>query len=90
MTLEEQFKVIFYSFTYGMFFLTTLKLLKSFNFKKLFIKFIVELIFMVFHVSLFYFLLYKINKAMLSFYILLFFILGLCFCQLLYFNDKKR
>lgn len=90
MNLEEQFKVIFYSFVYGMFFLATIKCLKKIPFKKVAIRFIVSLAFMLSHVSLFYYLLYKINGGMLSFYIILFLSFGAFFCQLLYFGDKKH
>lgn len=89
MSLENQFKVIFYSFIYGMLFLSTYKILKRLKFKKNILKIIMEFLFCILHAILFYFLLYKINNGMLSFYILIFLILGGLFCQLLYFNDKK-
>lgn len=57
--------------------------------KNVIYKFIFQLIFFVLHVSLFYLLLYKINGGMLSFYIVIFLILGIFSCHLLYFNDKK-
>ncbi|HIU40514.1 MAG TPA: hypothetical protein IAB68_04360 [Candidatus Aphodocola excrementigallinarum] len=89
MNLDEQFRVIFYSFIYGMFFLFTFKLFRLIKIKKLFYKFVLELIFFMLHVTLFYFLLYKINGGMLSSYIIIFLILGCISCHLLYFNDKK-
>lgn len=89
MNLEEQFKVVFFSFIYGMFFLFTIKVIKNIKYKKIIYRFITELIFMIIHVLLFYFLLYKINGGILSFYIALFFIVGFFFCRLLYFSDKK-
>lgn len=89
MNLEEQFKVMFFSFIYGMFFLSTVKALKNIKYKKIIYRFIAELIFMIIHVLLFYFLLYKINGGILSVYIALFFLVGLFFCRLLYFSDKK-
>lgn len=89
MNLEEQFKVIFYSFIYGMFFLSTIKGLRYFKIKKNIYKFIMQLIFMLLHVSLFYYLLYKINGGILSIYVAIFFAIGMFFCKVLYFNDKK-
>ena len=47
MNLELQFKVIFYSFIYGMFFFFTLKLLKLIKFKKNKYRFFVELLFLM-------------------------------------------
>ena len=73
MSLEEQFRVIFYSFAYGMFFLSTVKLIKCIKVKKTLSRFLMELLFMIFHVILFYFLLYKINGGIISFYVGLFF-----------------
>lgn len=89
MELVEQFKVIFYSFIYGMFFLSTYKILKRFKFKNNVLKIIIEFLFCIGHVSLFYFFLYKINSGILTFYIIIFLIIGSIFCHLLYFSDKK-
>lgn len=89
MNLEEQFKVIFYSFIYGMFFLATFKMLKKFDLKKIIPRFFFELLFMLAHVCLFYYLLYKINGGMFSMYVVIFFIIGIIFCRFLYFGDKK-
>lgn len=90
MNLEEQFKVIFYSFIYGMFFLATLRMFLMLKIKKIFQRFITELIFLLCHATLFYFLLYKINNGIISIYIPILFILGMAFCHFLYFEDKKR
>jgi len=89
MELQEQFKVIFYSFIYGMFFITTLRVFKHIMIKNKFIKFFLELIFCLLHSSLFYYLLYNINRGILNYYIIIFLIIGAYFCKLFYFNDKK-
>lgn len=89
MELEEQFKVVFYSFLYGMFFITTLKTLKFVKINNKIIKFIIELMFCLLHSSLFYYLLYNINKGILNYYIIIFLIVGAYFCKLFYFGDKK-
>lgn len=89
MNLEDQFKVIFYSFIYGMFFITTLKILKLFKFSKKTVKIISEFLFCVLHIIIFYYLLYKIDYGILNYYIVIFLLLGGLFCQLLYFKDKK-
>lgn|GEM_PF-5788630 len=90
MDLESQFKVLFYSFIYGILFVSTYKLLRMIKFKKKFLKYLSELFFCLLHLSLFYFLLYKLNYGMLSIYIFLFLILGGLFCHSFYFGDKKR
>lgn len=89
MNLELQFKVIFYSFIYGMFFFFTLKLLKLIKLKKNKYRFFVELLFFMSHTTLFYYLLYKINNGIINTYIFILFILGMFFCHFLYFGDKK-
>jgi hypothetical protein len=89
MDLQEQFKVIFYSFIYGMFFITTLRLFKFIHLRNKIVNFFIELIFCLLHSSLFYFLLYNINKGILNYYIVIFLIIGAYFCKLFYFNDKK-
>lgn len=90
MNLESQFKVIFYSFIYGMFFVSTLKILKLFKFKNKVIKIICEFLFCISHVIIFYYLLYKLDYGILNYYIAIFLLCGGLFCQLLYFQDKKR
>ena len=90
MILEEQIKVIFYSFIYGILFLG---LYKSFNFKKIKrknIKSFASFLFCILNAILFYFILYKINNGILNYYIVIFFIIGVFFCKVLYFGDKKR
>lgn len=89
MNLETQFKVIFYSFVYGMFFIATFKGLKKIKLKKNFFKVLLELLFCFFHAITFYFLLYRIDYGILGYYIIVFVILGGIFCQLLYFKDKN-
>ena len=86
MTLDEQIKVIFYSFIYGMFYYATYKMLKKITLRKK-IKLLIEFLFSISHVLLFYILLFLINDGALSFYILIFFSLGNIFCRLLYFNN---
>ena len=90
MTLEEQFKVLFYSFIYGMFFLSSLRLFNLIKIKKRVVKFILEMLFVLSHVIIFYLLLYKINYGSLSFYIFLSFIFGILFCKVLYFPNTKK
>ena len=77
MTLEEQFKVLFYSFIYGMFFLSSLRIFNLIKVKKRVVKFMLEMLFVLSHIIIFYLLLYKINYGSLSFYIFLSFIIGL-------------
>ena len=90
MTLEEQFKVLFYSFIYGMFFLSSLSLFNLIKIKKKIVKFMLEILFVLSHVIIFYLLLYKINYGVLSFYIFLSFIFGILFCKVLYFSNTKK
>lgn len=90
MILENQFKVIFYSFIYGMFFVATLKALKLIKIKKKILKIFNEFFFCFTHVTVFYFLLYKINYGNLNYYMIIFLFLGGIFCQLLYFKDNNR
>ena len=78
MNLDEQFRVIFYSFIYGMFFLATLRYFKKINVSNFILKCILELFFLILHVCFFYFLLYKLNNGILSIYIGICFIFG-CF-----------
>lgn len=72
-----------------MFFIATLKILKTINFKKKIMKVLCELLFCFFHVVIFYLLLYKIDYGILNYYIVLFLIIGGLFCQLLYFLGKN-
>lgn len=90
MELENQFKVIFYSFIYGMFFLVTLRLMKLIKTRKKILKIIIEFFFCFIHVIIFYFLLYRINYGSLNYYMIIFLIFGGLFCQLLYFKDNNR
>ena len=90
MQLEEQIKVIFYSFIYGLFFLASYNFLNLIKFKNIFLKNLITFCFCMLHTLLFYFLLYKINGGILNYYIALFFILGIFFCHFLYFNDKNH
>lgn len=89
MVLEEQIKVIFFSFIYGMFYYFSYKLFKSIKFRKRYFKIFFELMFNMSHSILFFILLYILNGGILNFYLLLFFILGNIFCHFLYFKDKK-
>lgn len=89
MNLETQFKVIFFSFIYGMFFMYTFNLLKKMNLKRKLIKYMFEFLFCILHISLFYFLLYKINYGILNYYIFIFLVLGGIFCKVFYYNDKN-
>lgn len=90
MNLEEQFKVILYSFSYGMILFFMYKLFKMIIFKKKLLKYIYQLIFCTLNVVLFYFLLYKINNGILNFYIFLFLLLGVFFCKVFYFDKEKH
>lgn len=90
MNLEEQFKVILYSFSYGMILFFMYKLFKMIIFKKKLLKYISQLIFCTLNVVLFYFLLYKINNGILNFYIFLFLLLGVFFCKVFYFDKEKH
>ena len=90
MGLENQFKVIFYSFIYGMFFLVTLRLMKLIKIRKKILKIIIEFFFCFIHVIIFYFLLYKINYGSLNYYMIIFLIFVCLFFQLLYFKDNNR
>ena len=90
MSLENQFKVIFFSFIYGMFFLTAYQILMNVVSKKKIIKILSFFLFCIINVLIFYFLLYKINYGMLSYYIIIFLILGMFFCHLLYFKDNNH
>ncbi len=89
MSLENQFKVIFYSFIYGMFFVFVFRLFSLIKFKNKVLKVICEFVFCILNLILFYFLLYKINNGVLSFYIFLMLILGGLFCKVFYFGNKK-
>ena len=89
MALEVQFKVIFYSFLYGMFYIYTYNLLRKIPSKSKLVLIIFECIFCFSHLGLFYYLLYLINKGIITAYIMIFFILGSIFCKVLYFGDKK-
>ena len=86
MSLEEQFKVIFYSFIYGMFYYATFKFLKKICFKKRIFKFLVQFLFSILHVILFYFLLFLINGGIINYYNLIFLVIGMFFCHFLYFK----
>lgn len=90
MNLELQFKVIFYCFIYGILFFSTLKLVKRIKIKNILYKFLIELLFIVSHTLLFYFLLYKINGGILNFYVFLFLIFGSFFCKVFYFSNKNH
>ena len=89
MILEEQIKIIFLSFIYGILFYSGYKLLKHIKIKKRITRYVIELIFCVMNSLLFYYLIYKINGGILSYYIFIFVIIGNLFCHLLYFNEKK-
>lgn len=90
MNLSLQFKSLFYSFIYGMFFLYTYKLFRHLILKNKIVKVILEFLFCLIHVILFYYFLYKINNGILSFYLAIFLSLGMFFCKILYFNDKNH
>ena len=89
MNINEQIMVIFYSFIYGMFYLSTLRYYRKIEPKNLILKYLLGFIFMLLHTTLFYVLLYKLNNGMLSIYIVICFVLGCFFCHFLYFGDKK-
>ena len=89
MNLENQFKVIFFSFIYGMLFFMVYKVLINVIFKRNIIKILSFFLFCIINVLFFYFLLYRINYGMLSYYIIIFLILGMLFCHLLYFKDNN-
>ena len=73
MILEEQIKIIFISFIYGILFYSGYKLLKCVKIKKRIIRYIIELVFCILNSFLFYYLIYKINGGILSYYIIIFF-----------------
>lgn len=85
MNLTVQFKVIFFSFIYGMFFYWTLYFASRIKYKVI----IKNILFFFLHTIVFYYLLYKVNAAILNIYIPVFFIFGALFCKVLYFNDKN-
>lgn len=87
MNLEEQIKVIFYSFSYGMFYYTTFKFLRKIKFKKNTLKYIVEFLFSIFHVIIYYLLLFLINGGTINYYNFIFLFTGMLFCHLLYFRQ---
>ena len=89
MNLAEQFRIIFYSFLYGIFFFSTLHYFKKIKFGKIIIKLMIETIFFIAHTILFYFLLFKINSGMLSMYIVIFMMIGIIFCKVLYYPAKN-
>ena len=72
-----------------MFFLSTLRYFRMIVINNTIAKFLLELLFLLLHVSFFYFLLYKINNGVLSIYIGICFVFGCFFCHLLYYGDKK-
>lgn len=90
MNLQEQFKVIFYSITYGMFFLASYILFRKLQLKKKIFKILLEFIFCIFHIILFYYLLYKINFGVITVYAILFLFVGGFFCHLLYFKNERH
>lgn len=90
MNLEEQFKLIFYSFIYGIFFLSTYKLVHLIKIKHNIFKMAFELCFCMLHVIIFYFLLYRINNGIINIYSLIFLVLGGIFCRILYYQDKNN
>lgn len=87
MILGLQIKIIFYSFIYGIFFYISLRLFKKITFKNKILKYFMQFIFCILNIFLFYFLLYKINYGILNYYELIFFFVGMFFCQSFYFNN---
>ena len=85
MNLEEQIKVLFFSFVYGMFLFYTIKLLKKVKITNIVNNILVNIFFFTCHAVMFYFLLYKINGGILSFYIAISLLLGTIFCKVFYF-----
>ena len=91
MILEEQIKIIFISFIYGILFYSGYKKLKQLKIKKRVIRYVLEFIFcMLNSFFFFFFITYKINGGILSYYMIIFVIIGILFCHLLYFDDKKH
>lgn len=90
MILEEQIKIIFISFIYGILFYSGYKKLKQLKIKKRVIRYVLEFIFCMLNSFFFFFITYKINGGILSYYMIIFVIIGILFCHLLYFDDKKH
>lgn len=88
MNLEEQIKVLFFSFMYGMFLFYTIKLLKKVKTKKIIRNILINILFFICHAVLFYLFLYKINGGITSFYIVISLLLGVIFCKVFYFDDN--
>ncbi len=89
MNLEEQIKVIFFAFSYGIISYFIYNVYKLKKIKGKIIKYLFEFLLCFINVCIFYFLLYKINGGILNIYVLIFLILGEFFCKVLIFNDKK-
>lgn len=89
MTLEIQFKVLMYSFIYGMFICASIKFNKRINIKNKLLKYAFNFFYCILLASLFYFLLYKINYGELNYYMFVLLCLGYMFCHFVYFKDKK-
>ena len=89
MNIYEQIKVLFFSFIYGMFLMSSLSIYKKLKINKRIIKFLSELLFCLSSMFIFYYLLYKINNGVLSIYIFIMLFLGVFFCKVLYFNNRN-
>jgi len=89
MLLEIQLQSLIYSFVYGYFFSIVLNL----NYKYLFnskaiIKVIINILFIIDNVFLYYILLRKINNGIVHYYFIIMIFLGFIFCN--YFSKKIR
>lgn len=81
MSLQEQFQIIIFSFLYSIIFIATYNLLNrlTYKIKGHILRLFLELSFFTLHSLLFFYVLLKLNNAILSIYIPLAFIAGILF-----------
>ena len=90
MSLFIQFKMIFITFIYGLFFYFSFNVSKKvlIHSKKL-MKIILNTLFMIDHALIYFILIKSINNSVLHIYLFIFFILGIFFYDY-YFTQKKK
>lgn len=84
MSLFEQIKTVFLFLIFGYIFYFIYLLTLKVNKYKILIYFIILFLFS----TILYISLYIINSGVLSFYHLIFFIIGICMCKVINFNNK--
>ncbi len=89
MTLEEQTKIIFFSYIYGFIYCGFYKLFITIKIKNKIIKYLLNFIFCLSSVFLYFIMSYKINHVILNYYMIIFFIIGYITCQFVYDYDKS-